>query len=150
MLERVVISRRTSEQELDLLLLLEEDAPKEETQCRLPPHDPAPDPSGEADAGELASAISEWLETIKGRMEGHDRFQHAVARNALAIIARAAGAPVDAVDRELALALLSGARTLSEPGLLARLRQGALAKLSVDMPRYPALQVARRKWTGEG
>ncbi|MFW5634435.1 MAG: phosphotransferase family protein, partial [Erythrobacter sp.] len=44
MLERVVISRRTSEQELDLLMLLEEDAPEEEP----PKEEPSEEPEGEA------------------------------------------------------------------------------------------------------
>ena len=61
MLERVVISRRTSEQELDLLLLLEEDAPEAEQARAMPPRDALPEPLGEASAGELATAVAEWL-----------------------------------------------------------------------------------------
>lgn len=148
-LERAVISRRTSEQELDLLLLLEEEASAEERMSHLRPTAPESRPSGEASTAELATAISEWLETIKGRMEGHDRFQHAVARNALGIIARASAGQAAASNRELARALLSGTRTLAEPGLLASLRSGALAKLSADVPKYPALTVARKLWNGE-
>jgi aminoglycoside phosphotransferase (APT) family kinase protein len=147
--ERAIISRRTSEQELDLLLLLEGTAPQGERERPLPPP-PAPAPSkGEATAGELATAISEWLATVKDRMEGHDRFQHAVARNALGIIARDYAARVEPTDAALAGALLDGTRTLAEPGLLAQLRRNALEKLAVDMPKYPALAVARRQWTGE-
>jgi len=147
--ERAIISRRTSEQELDLLLLLESEAPQAERERVLPPSSPLPPPTGEATAGELATAISEWLATVKDRMEGHDRFQHAVARNALGIIARDYAAKVDPVDAPLARALLDGSRTLAEPGLLAQLRRTALDKLAVDMPKYPALAVARRQWTGE-
>ena len=147
--ERAIISRRTSEQELDLLLLLESEAPQAERERVLPPSSPLPPPAGEATAGELATAISEWLATVKDRMEGHDRFQHAVARNALGIIARDYAAKVDPVDAPLARALLDGSRTLAEPGLLAQLRRTALDKLAVDMPKYPALAVARRQWTGE-
>ncbi|MGQ7830656.1 phosphotransferase [Altererythrobacter sp. Z27] len=147
--ERAIISRRTSEQELDLLLLLESEAPQAERERVLPPSSLLPPPTGEATAGELATAISEWLATVKDRMEGHDRFQHAVARNALGIIARDYAAKVDPVDAPLARALLDGTRTLAEPGLLAQLRRSALDKLAVDMPKYPALAVARRQWTGE-
>lgn len=148
-LERAIISRRTSEQELDLLMLLEEIAPEAERKRELPVGAPVETPEGEAGAGELAVAISEWLATVKDRMEGHDRFQHAVARNALGIIARDYVAQVDVRDAELARALIDGGVTLAEPGLLARLKRTALDKLTVDTPKYPALALARRKWTGE-
>jgi len=147
--ERAIISRRTSEQELDLLLLLEGEAPQRERERQLPPRRAPATQTGEATAGELATAISEWLATVKDRMEGHDRFQHAVARNALGIIARDYAVQVDPTDAALARALMDGSRTLEEPGLLAQLRRTALEKLAVDMPKYPALAVARRQWTGE-
>ena len=149
MLERVVISRRTSENELDLLMLLEEDAPTAERARPLPPAPPARVSAGEATQGEIATAIAEWLETVKHRMEGHDRFQIAVARNALGMIARDAETSAVAEDAALARALLAGERSLAEPGLLALLRRGALDKLAADVPKYPALAVARRQWTGE-
>lgn len=149
MLERVVISRRTSENELDLLMLLEEDAPEAEQSPQLQPisnHEHL----GEAREGELAQAISEWLETIKPLMTGHDRFQLAVARNALGMIARNdLHLPADMEDAALSEAILAGARDLSDPGLLGRLRQIVLEKVTVDVPKYPALAVARTKWTGE-
>ncbi|MEQ8771637.1 MAG: phosphotransferase family protein, partial [Erythrobacter sp.] len=63
MLERVVIARRTSEQELDLLMLLEEDAPEAERTQRVDPGIAAPAAQGEATSGEIAVAISEWLAT---------------------------------------------------------------------------------------
>jgi len=148
-LERAIISRRTSENELDLLMLLEEEAPEAERARPVPENAPSGPLSGEASAGEIAAAISEWLATIKDRMEGHDRFQHAVARNALGIIARDYAAHVDHVDAQLARGLFEGSITLAEPGLLARLKRAALDKLAVDMPKYPALAVARRNWTEE-
>ncbi len=104
---------------------------------------------GEASAGEIATAIAEWLATVKHRMAGHDRFQLAVARNALGIIARAEISGISGGDRALAQALLAGNRDLAEPGLLARLRSNALAKLAVDIPKYPALAAATAQWTGE-
>lgn len=148
-LERAIISRRTIEQEVDLLMLLEDTAPEDERR-REPPPSPAPgDACGEASGGELAMAVSEWLATVKDRMEGHDRFQHAVARNALGIIARDYATRSDVRDAALARALIEGSVTLAEPGLLARLKRLALDKLAVDMPKYPALSLARKQWTGE-
>ena len=70
----------------------------------------------------------------------------AVAMNALGIAARALERPIDCADKPLADALLSGERTLAEPGLLARLRRNALDKLAGDMPKYPALAIARSEW----
>lgn len=149
MLERVVISRRTSEQELDLLLLLEDDAPDEEQARPLPPSDVKLEPLGEASVGEIAEAVSEWLATIKDRMEGHDRFQLAVARNALGMISRGDRVDVEFADDLLAQELLDGERSLATPGLLALLRRSALDKLAADVPKYPMLALARAKWTGE-
>lgn len=149
MLERVVISRRTSENELDLLMLLEEDAPEAEQSTQLQPIS-SHEHLGEAREGELAQAISEWLETIKPLMTGHDKFQLAVARNALGMIARKdLHLPPDMEDEALSKAILAGARDLNEPGLLARLRQAVVEKVTIDVPKYPALAVARAKWTGE-
>ena len=148
-LERALISRRTSEQELDLLLLLEEGAPREERERDLPDRAATSEPRGEASAGELAVAISEWLATVKDRMDGHDRFQHAVARNALGIIARDNAVRTEVRDAQLARDLIDGQVTLAQPGLLAALRRNTLDKLAVDMPKYPALAIARKTWTKE-
>ena len=148
MLERVVISRRTSEQELDLLLLLEEDAPEAERGLTVCAKVPGED-RGEACNGELAAAVSEWLETIKPLMEGHNRFQWAVARNALGIIMRDDAIIPETLDMTLAEDFLEGRTSLATSGVLAGLREAALDKLSADVPKYPALAHARRKWTGE-
>ena len=147
-LERAVISRRTSEQELDLLMLLEEDAPEEERSRKVDFVRPFIE-HGEASTAELAIAISEWLATIKDQMQGHDRFQHAVARNALGMIQRESEIMPRQDDLKYADSILVGERSLATPGLLADLRQQALEKLSADVPKYPALAVARRKWIGE-
>lgn len=149
MLERVVISRRTSEQELDLLLLLEEDAPQAEQARPLAPLITTCPGKGEADSGEIATAISEWLASLKDRLTGHDRFQLAVARNALGMISRESRCITRIEDSQLAADLLSGTASLRSDGLLARLRRDALGKLAVDIPKYPALSAARHKWTGE-
>ncbi len=144
MLERVVISRRTSEQELDLLLLLEEDAPEV---VRAPSNwlEEMPDNPGEAMYGELAQAVLEWLETIKPQMQGHDRFQHAVARRALGMIRREEVYWTNPLDWELSKDLLSGEKSLSGD-VLHDLRQMALEKLAADVPDYPALAVAKERW----
>ncbi|TRD11091.1 phosphotransferase family protein [Erythrobacter insulae] len=146
MLERVVISRRTSEQELDLLMLLEEDAPEEE---RARPFDPQfvfDEEPGEASGDEIALAISEWLTTIKDKLEGHDRFQLAVARNALGILQREGKSLPDIMDRRRCDAIFAGEENLATPELLRRLRQMAFDKLTVDVPRYPALKAATANW----
>lgn len=150
MLERVVISRRTSEQELDLLMLLEEDAPEEERSRKI--HSPLvlERQPGEASSEELATAISEWITSLKSKLEGHDLFQLAVARNALGIIGRDSRNVVDIRSSQLCKEIAKGAQSLSTPWLLQKLKQNACDKLHVDVPKYPALEVARKKWTGEG
>ncbi|MBT8431957.1 MAG: phosphotransferase family protein [Altererythrobacter sp.] len=149
MLERVVISRRTSEQELDLLMLLEEDAPDEE---RALPAEPMVEPDenqGEATSGEIAVAISDWLETLKPLVQGHDRFQLAVARNALGMIARDDDIVPRITKPDLAHAILEGEESLASPGLLRELKEAVLEKVAADVPKYPALAVAMKKWTGK-
>ncbi|MDJ0979952.1 MAG: phosphotransferase family protein [Erythrobacter sp.] len=145
MLERVVISRRTSEQELDLLMLLEEDAPEKEREPACFEFE-VEESIGEAENGELAQAVLEWLETIKPLMSGHNKFQHAVARNALKMIARDAHFMPDHFDRECAQRILEGKETLQTPNLLWNLQQEALEKLSSDVPNYPALAAAKERW----
>jgi hypothetical protein len=149
MLERVVISRRTSEQELDLLMLLEEDAPQAARMARVDPDMAAPPERGEATSGEIAVAISEWLDTIKPQMQGHDRFQLAVARNALGMIARDDAIMPAAEDADLSRDILTGEVNLDEPGLLAELKEAALEKVAADVPKYPALEAAWKQWVGE-
>lgn len=149
MLERVVISRRTSEQELDLLLLLEEDAPEEERARPVILNDWTFNRAGEASAEEMAVAVSEWLATLKDKLTGHDRFQLAVARNALGMLERAAKLGPNESDPMGADAMLSGKVTLATDCVLSELRRHALEKLTADVPKYPALAHARAKWTGE-
>ncbi|MFO6430911.1 phosphotransferase [Erythrobacter sp. W302b] len=149
MLERVVISRRTSEQELDLLLLLEEDASEEERGRPVVLPDMSCTYLGEANQAEMATAIAEWLDTLKDKLTGHDRFQLAVARNALGMIAREDDLLPYPGDYLLSEALLVGEKSVKSSGLLADLRSSALQKLSADVPKYPALKAARKKWLGE-
>ncbi len=149
-LERVVIGRRTAENELDLLLMLEGEAPRQQREQALPPV--APDkasPQGEPSAAEIIAAVAEWLEAeIKPRMAGRDKFQTVVALNALGMVRRELARPAVVEDHALAQDLLSGAITLATPGVLAQLRRTVLDKLGNDVPKYAALQLARERWPG--
>lgn len=148
--ERVVVARRTSEQELDLLLLLEDLAPEAERAQPLPApiHAIAPG-TGEPNGSEVLQAVSEWLNSdMKALVSGRDKFNLAVARNALGIVAREIAQRPVATDPALAAQLMAGEADLATPGLLARLRRMALDKLSADVPKYPALADARARWEG--
>jgi aminoglycoside phosphotransferase (APT) family kinase protein len=148
--ERVVIGRRTAEQELDLVRLLEEEAPEAERGRALPPPSAAaPAPTGEPTNAEIVQAVRDWIEaSIKPQAEGHAKFEAAVAMNALGIVLRDLGADVRAEDKALSEALLSGTTTLAEPGLLAKLRRAVLDKCAIDSPKYAALGAARADWRG--
>jgi aminoglycoside phosphotransferase (APT) family kinase protein len=149
-IERVVIARRTAEQELDLLLLLEEFAPEAERARSLPAAvDPLVPGTGEPEGAEILTAVSEWLALdIKPLVSGRGKFDLAVARNALGIVAREFTLRPVATDAVLAADLLAGGVSLATPSLLAKLRRMALAKLAADMPKYPALASARALWEG--
>lgn len=147
-LERVVVARRAAEQDLDLLLLLEADAPEVERARALPaPAAPTLPGEGEPSAAEILTAISEWLATtVKPQVAGRERFELAVAQNALGIVRRELAGRPSPHDKPLADAILAGRTTLAEPGLLALLRRRALDTLAADMPKYPALGHARDLW----
>ena len=149
-LERVVVARRTAEQELDLLLLLEDEAPVSERERPLPPAFAHAAPGlGEPSGAEMLTAVSEWLASnVKPLVSGRGRFDLAVARNALGIVARELNQQPLASDRALSADLLNGTANLATPGMLARLRRMALDKLAADMPKYPALAMARALWEG--
>jgi aminoglycoside phosphotransferase (APT) family kinase protein len=148
--ERVVIGRRTAEQELDLVRLLEAEAPEVERDRALPPSKPVvPEPAGEPTNREIVEAVRDWIEgSIKPGAQGHAKFEAVVAMNALGIVLRDLDVGVRAEDRALAEALLSGTTTLAEPGLLAKLRRAVLDKCAVDSPKYAALAAARADWRG--
>jgi aminoglycoside phosphotransferase (APT) family kinase protein len=148
-LERVVVARRAAEQDLDLLLLLEADAPEAERARPLPPSPPPPAPGeGEPSAAEILTAVSDWLAaTVKPHMApGRERFELAVAQNALGIVRRELAGRPSPHDKALSEAILAGRTTLAEPGLVAALRRRVLDTLAADMPKYPALAEARRHW----
>lgn len=147
-IERVVVARRCAEQELDLLLLLEGDAPEAERARALPPSPVSPaGGNGEPSAPEILTAISEWLAaTVKDKLAGRERWELAVAQNALGIVRREWAGRAPPTDRALADDLLAGRQSLATPGLLATLRARALSTLAADMPKYPALAAARTLW----
>ena len=148
-LERVVVARRAAEQDLDLLLLLETDAPEEERARPLPPPSPPlPESEGEPSAAEVLTAVSEWLAaTVKPHMTApRERFELAVAQNALGIVRREFAGRPNPHDKALCEDILAGRTTLAQPGLLADLRRRVLGTLAADMPKYPALAEARRIW----
>ncbi|MFY7836557.1 MAG: phosphotransferase [Novosphingobium sp.] len=147
-LERVVVARRCAEQELDLLRLLESEAPETERARPLPPAMPeSPASTGEPTAAEILTAVSEWLAaTVKDKLAGRERWELAVAQNALGIVRRELSARASPADKALAEDLLAGRQSLATPGLLATLRARALSTLSADMPKYPALAAARTLW----
>lgn len=147
-LERAVIGRRASETEIDLLMLLEEDAPEAE---RGPIALPSPIPPrrlGEPSSTEMLEALANWIETdIKPQAKGRDRFMAAVAVNALGMLQREATTPQNVHDKSLSEDLLAGRKSLATPGLLAQLKAQSLAKLGADQPKYSGLAAARKKWT---
>ncbi|WP_428684013.1 phosphotransferase family protein [Sphingopyxis sp.] len=148
--ERVVVGRRTAEQELDLVRLLEEEAPEAERARALPATgEAAAAPTGEPTNREIVQAVRDWIEgAIKPKAEGHAKFEAVVAMNALGIVLRDLDAGTRAEDKVLAAALLAGETTLAEPGLLAKLRRAVLDKCAVDSPKYAALASAREQWGG--
>ncbi len=146
--ERTVIARRTSENELDLLMLLEGEASAADRAAPLPPSaPPLPPASGETSAAEILSAMRDWLESdLKPKSAGRDKFMVVMAMNALGMIERELTQPAPATDAALAGALLAGEASLATPGLLPRLRRMALDKLANDVPKYAALAKARSLW----
>jgi aminoglycoside phosphotransferase (APT) family kinase protein len=146
-LERAVIGRRASETEVDLLMLLEEAAPESERGPISLPHYAPPLRMGEPSHVEMLEALAKWIaDDIKPAAEGRDRFMAAVALNALGMLQREAANPVAVHDKDLSDALLAGSQGLTTPGLLAKLKAIALAKLSADQPKYSALEKARALW----
>jgi aminoglycoside phosphotransferase (APT) family kinase protein len=147
-LERAVIGRRASETEVDLLMLLEEDAPpSERTPISLPPATGVRR-AGEPSTTEMLEALAGWIEAdIKPTAKGRDRFMASVALNSLGMLQREAAQPVEVHDKALADDLLTGLQSLATPGLLAKLKSQSLAKLAADQPKYSALAAATKKWS---
>lgn len=146
-LERAVIGRRASETEVDLLMLLAAEAPEMERGKISLPETLASRRMGEPSSVELLEALSGWIESdIKPVAQGRDRFMAAVAINALGMLRREAETLAVVHNRALSDALLEGSQSLATPGMLAKLKEGALMKLAADQPKYSALAKARAMW----
>ncbi len=163
-IERLVIGTRLCEVELDLLLLLEDEATAaaSETISFSPVNDPG-DETGEVQSKELINAVRDWIKSdVSSTMNGGALFQARVATNALGIVLRRMNA--NDADRsqdtsraetlnlsvtELCRRLASGELDLASEGVLKYLRLRVLKKLSVDQPKYPGLNAALKKWQGE-
>lgn len=146
-LERVVVGRRTVEQELELLLLLENGQAATPASGAMPHAQNSAEPLGEPTAEEIMTAVSEWLsESVKPMLHGRDRFNLAVAQNALGIVRRELANPVDVRDRALADDILAGRVGLDTHDVIQHLRAMTLRKLASDMPKYPSLPLARARW----
>lgn len=155
-LERAVIGRRTSETEVDLLLMLEDflDAPITPLRFILPA---AKSTAGETTTPELLDALIEWDETqIFPKVEGRDLFQARVVRNAMRIVSRnALYGPEFAAAKSKRLESL-GLTTAELCGKLragfisddicTHLRLDLLERLHIDQPKYAGLKTARQKW----
>jgi aminoglycoside phosphotransferase (APT) family kinase protein len=149
-LERAVIGRRASETEVDLLMLLEEEAPEvERGKVSLPEAMPVRR-FGEPSSIEMLEALTKWVEDdIKPAALGRNRFMAAVAVNALGMLKREAENPVTVHDKALSDALLAGTKNLATPRLLAQLKINALTKLAADQPRYSALAKGKALWLAD-
>ena len=146
-LERAVIGRRASETEVDLLMLLELDAPPAERGPVMIPSATAVRHTGEPSAFEMLEAITGWIENeIKPNARGRDRFMASVALNALGMLRRESEHQTTLYDKTLSDDLLAGRKSLATPGLLAQLKQQSLQKLRVDQPKYSALAKAIELW----
>lgn len=146
-LERAVIGRRASETEVDLLMLLEEFAPVEERGRISIENFTEANRHGEPSTTEMLEALSSWIDSdVKPNAHGRDRFMASVALNALGMLRRESERPIAIHDKSLSDELLTGQKSLSTPGLLARLKQQSLHKLMVDQPKYSALAKAMEQW----
>ncbi|WP_430388576.1 phosphotransferase family protein [Blastomonas fulva] len=157
--ERLVIGRRASEVEIDLLLMLSDDLPSPEAPMPWPEAGHATEngvPSGAA----LIGAVSGWLDAqIADQASGHARFEAKVAINALGMAARdAAMGPGFAALQQHRLADIGmdavtlRKRLRCEPGSVTPMQHDHLRRLAVencliDQPRYAGLAVARQLWT---
>lgn len=157
--ERLVIGRRVSEVEIDLLLMLADDLPPPDAPMSWPePETPAD--SGVPGAATLIGAVGGWLEnSIAADAQGHARFEAKVAVNALGIAARDAQTGslfatrqrqrlgAIGLDAEPLAALLRDNPDAVTPAIHAHLRYLAGENCLIDQPRYAGLAVARRLWS---
>jgi aminoglycoside phosphotransferase (APT) family kinase protein len=147
-LERAVIGRRTSENELDLLMLLDNHPDRNLQGPGQADKNPHTRTSGEPSAAEMLEAVREWIASdVKAKSSGRDKFLAAVAMNAIGMVQRELAQPCDPHDAELSARILAGRCGLETPGLLLRLRSNAVNKLANDVPKYASLDLARQRWS---
>lgn len=157
--ERLVIGRRVSEVEVDLLLMLTDDLSAPDVPFKWPSLEPVAETGVPSDAA-LIDAVSRWLDaTVAGKASGHEKFEAKVAVNALGMAARgathgAAFAAAQAVRlNELGCsdqALLKQLRTdpaSVTPEIHRHLRMLAMENCLIDQPRYAGLAKARELWS---
>lgn len=157
--ERLVIGRRVSEVEVDLLVMLADDLPAPPAAMAWPVAEPGPESGVPSDAA-LVGAVSRWLDaSIAARTSGHQRFEAKVAVNALGMAARGAAlGPVFAANQAQRLAALGCdrqalvARLRADPTSLTapmhdHLRRLAVENCLIDQPRYAGLAEARKLWS---
>ena len=157
--ERLVIGRRVSEVEIDLMLMLSDDLADVPAPMDWPLTDIAPEngvPSGAA----LIDAVSLWLDSsVAAQASGHQRFEAKVAVNALGMAARdAALGPglrasqakrleVLGYDAAGLVAALRQDPAHATPAVHHHLRRLAAENCLIDQPRYAGLPIARATWS---
>lgn len=157
--ERLVIGRRVSEVEIDLLLMLSDDLPKADAPMAWPAMESG-DENGVPSGAALIDAVAGWLDgTVAANAGGHVRFEAKVAVNALGMAARdAAWGHVFANlqqqrlaaighDHDTLVALLRRDPPAMTSSVHDHLRQSAVEHCLIDQPRYAGLAIARRLWT---
>lgn len=157
--ERLVIGRRVSEVEIDLLLLLADDLADVPAPMDWPDTDALPE-NGVPSGASLTDAVALWLDgRIAANADGHARFEAKVAVNALGMATRdAALGPEFRASQARRLQILG----YDAPALVAALRQDpdhvtpavhhhlrrlAAENCLIDQPRYAGLATARTAWT---
>lgn len=156
-LERAVVGRRTSETEIDLLLMLEDtfDVAIPRQHWSLPA---TPEPKGETQISELLDALIKWdEESIMPHAAERDLFQARVARNTLRILSRdAAYGATFAQHKSARLSALGMSQAelcnvlregRFDSQILTHLRLDLLERLHIDQPKYAGFQQALTKWT---
>lgn len=157
--ERLVIGRRVSEVEIDLLLMLADDLPPPETPFDWPSA-VLPAETGVPSDSALVEAVSRWLDaSIAAKASNHEKFEAKVAVNALGMAARGVSfGPVFAARQGQRIEALGGTPislvtqlradpTSVNPALHQHLRMLAVENCLIDQPRYAGLEQAQQLWS---
>lgn len=157
--ERLVIGRRVSEVEIDLLLMLADDLPSPDASMLWPEVATSPD-NGVPGPAALIEAVSSWIDrSIAADAQGHARFEAKVAINALGMAARdaAMGPAFAARQRQRLVDIGQDSQAIAallrrDPGTITasvhdHLRHLAVENCLIDQPRYAGLNMARSLWS---